>query len=63
MTNYRTEEEPIFDPLSEQHFHSYFGDQRIKILKEKIIDYHGKNFVINYQKKFNFEEEWEEKVS
>ena len=32
-------------------------------LRERLTNFYGKNFVIDYQDRFNFEEEWEDKVA
>jgi len=34
------------------------SERRKSFLKDKLKDYYGKNFVIDYQNRFNFEEEW-----
>ena len=50
------------DPSKEEmrRCNKYIKKRRVNFIKKGLLDYIGKNFVINYQPRYKFEEEWEE---
>ena len=46
-----------------QRFSESFDRHRQELIKERVASFYGKNYVVDYQERFGFEEEWEEKTT